>query len=310
MALPSLCRLCHASIEAQSVATAHVFEGRQGQAFFQCHQCGVYYQYPPITPEEEKKFYAMEFEKFMACRSGLSGGWQSPEEHIQANASQLERRFKYLSQVLPTNAALNICEIGCSSGFMLYPLKEKGHEVMGVEPSGVFGDFLKSQNISFVSDLDELFDRNEPRQRFDLLLHFFVLEHIRDPVEFLKKNLQLVNNDGIIVFEIPNAADPLVTVYNLPSFERFYWSVAHHWYFTEKALAYVLDQLNCSYEILKDQRYDLSNHFMWAMTGRPGGMGKFSQVYGKELDAHYRQVMIDQGCCDTLVAIIRKKGRT
>lgn len=308
MALPPCCRLCQTSIEMQNVATSHVYGGVKNQAFFHCSHCGVYYQYPPITPAEEKKFYAMEFEKFMDVRSGRLGGWQSANEHVEANSFQVNRRLSYLSRFLPIGATLNICEIGCSSGFMLYPLKDKGHNVVGVEPSGVFGDFLHSQNISFVSDLEELFDQNQPRQRFDIILHFFVLEHIRDPVEFLKKTLNLITNDGIIVFEVPNAADPLLTIYDIPSFERFYWSVAHHWYFTERALVYALSQLNCSYEILKDQRYDLSNHLMWGMTGQPGGMGQFSKVFGKELDDAYRQAMIDQGSCDTLIGIVRKKG--
>lgn len=308
MALPKECRLCGASIDHQVVATRHVYGGLPGQAFFKCERCDVYYQYPPIPEEEEERLYAVEFEKFMESRAGQARGWHDPAEHVSANADQVARRRKYLDKLFGQRG-LDILEIGCSSGFMLYPLREMGHRVFGVEPSRVFGLFLRSQNVDFVESLDELFDGQKPKRHFDAVMHFFVLEHVRDPRTFLARNLQLVRDGGLLVMEIPNAADPLISVYDIPAFERFYWSVAHHWYFTPSALRYLLEQIEYRYEILFDQRYDLSNHLVWALTGRPGGMGKYSAVFGEELDAHYKQYWIDRRQCDTLIGVVWKVAR-
>ena len=60
-------------------------------------------------------------------------------------------------------------------------------------------------------------------------------------------------------------------MYDIPAFERFYWSVAHPWYFNYKSLTYLLKKINKKFKILKDQRYDLSNHLHWMKYGRPGG---------------------------------------
>jgi 2-polyprenyl-3-methyl-5-hydroxy-6-metoxy-1,4-benzoquinol methylase len=315
MALPPACRLCAAGPEHQEVTTRHVYgaatatagtggpRATGGHAFFRCGRCEVYYMYPPIAERDEQRLYAQEFEKFMAGRSGQP--WQEPAAHVKSNADQVARRMRYLRPRLPT-APASVCEIGCSSGFMLSPLREAGYEVFGVEPSRVFGDFLRQQRVAFVSDVDELFDQARPRRQFDVVMHFFVLEHMRDPAAFITRTLALVRPGGTMIMEIPNAADPLVTVYDMPAFERFYWSLAHHWYFTEPALRYVLDRIGQPYELLVDQRYDLSNHLVWAMTGRPGGMERFADVFGPELDALYKQRWIDRRQCDTVIAVLRR----
>lgn len=278
-----------------------------GQAFFRCERCGVYYQYPPIAEEDEQRLYAQEFEKFMEGRAGRPGGWDDPVEHVRANAGQVTRRMRYLEPLLP-GPGQDVLEIGCSSGFMLYPLRERGHRVFGVEPSRIFGEFLSSRAIDFVESLDELFTGATPARQFDVVMHFFVLEHVRDPRAFIERTLRLVRDGGLLVMEIPCADDPLITVYDIPAFERFYWSVAHHWYFTEPALRYLLDDAGHPYEVLFDQRYDLSNHFAWALTGRPGGSGHYSEIFGEELDALYRRRWIERRQCDTLIGVVRKGG--
>ena len=101
-------------------------------------------------------------------------------------------------------------------------------------------------------------------------------------------------------------ADPLHSIYDIQAFERFYWSVAHPWYFSENSLNFLLKQIGLPYEILLDQRYDLSNHMVWARDGRPGGMGRFTDMLGVQLEEIYKQELIQIGKCDTLIGIIKK----
>ena len=143
-------------------------------------------------------------------------------------------------------------------------------------------------------------------EKFDLIMHFFVLEHISDPLAFLQKQLSLLNKGGKLVFEIPNSSDPLYTVYDIPEFERFYWSIAHPWYFNKQSLEYLLLKLNTSFNISFDQRYDLSNHFIWAKDGKPGGMNKYSNFFSPELEECYKKTLINNGHCDTLIVTINK----
>jgi SAM-dependent methyltransferase len=304
MSLPQKCPFCQAKQEKQTVITSHVYGGEgRGHSFFYCSNCDIHYLYPGLTVEEEKRFYASEFEGFMEERAGNKGGWENAEGHIRANEPTRLRRMKYLDPYLGTSS--KILEVGCSSGFMLFPLINQGHECFGVEPSGVFNGFLKTRNLPVCQSIKQVPDIiSEPQ--FDLILHFFVLEHITQPVQFLKDQIALLKPGGRIIFEIPNVADPLYSVYNIPAFERFYWSIAHPWYFSEASLNFLLKQLGLPYDILLDQRYDLSNHMVWARDGRPGGMGRFTETLGTEFEEVYKQGLIQIGKCDTLIGIIKK----
>lgn len=300
MPIPDKCTLCHAGPGVQSVVTPHVYGDVSGRhAFYRCATCEMIYLYPQLTPEEETRFYNKEFEGFMASRSGEKAGWEGPEKHIEANRAQYERRWKYLQHHLPPRGS--VLELGCSSGFMLYPLQDKGYECFGVEPSGYFSDYVRSRGLSVYSDIREV-DRT-----FDVVMHSFVLEHVKDPVAFLNAGLKVLNKGGKLIVEIPNGADPLYTVYDIPAFEKFYWSIAHHWYFTEASLRHVLGKLEgVKCDILRDQRYDLSNHMTWARDGKPGGMSRFTDKLGQEAEDAYREALIKSGHCDTLIAVIER----
>lgn len=305
MALPEKCTLCNADIAHQEVVTAHVYgsEASLKRAFFHCNFCDVIYQYPGLTAEEEAKFYSAEFEKFMTSRSGDAGGWLKANEHINANELTRVRRMKYLKPYL--DEVKNILEVGCSSGFMLLPLVEDGYNCTGVEPSGIFRDFVASKGIDVHASLKDM-TRSPITSQYDLIMHFFVLEHIANPIEFLLSQLEILKPGGRIVFEIPNTADALYSVYDIPQFERFYWSIAHPWYFNEASLNYLLEKVGQPFEILRDQRYDLSNHMVWARDGKPGGMSRFTENLGLELEEIYKKELIRIGKCDTLVGVIQK----
>lgn len=105
-----------------------------------------------------------------------------------------------------------------------------------------------------------------------------------------------------MIFEVPSKSDPLITIYNIDTFKRFYWSVAHHFYYDQASLDYILKRVANNYEIIPEQRYDLSNHLCWALEGKPGGQGKYSSFFTDELETAYLSSMRKTGHCDTLVA--------
>jgi SAM-dependent methyltransferase len=303
MAIPEKCPLCGNTREHQNVITRHVYGGKPGQAFYRCANCDVSYLYPGLSPEEEKQFYNAEFSNFMGGRAGTSGGWEQPEKHVKANDWMLARRMKYLEPRLPKSG--RVLEVGCSSAFMLYPLVARGLECVGVEPSGVFGEYVRSRGLPCYESVEEA--RAADARAYDLVMHSFVLEHISTPLQFLQQQIDMLKPGGQLIFEIPNSADALLTVYDVPAFERFYWIVAHTWYFSKASLGYLLTKLGKPFEILLDQRYDLSNHMVWARDGRPGGMGRFTSLFGPEIEDQYRQALVRSGRCDTLVAVVTNR---
>jgi SAM-dependent methyltransferase len=305
MALPTSCPLCGASAEQQSVVVPRVYGDTNGRAVFSCSTCDVRYLFPGLTPAEEARLYANEFESFMARRAGVDSGWDGPERHIAANETARKRRMNQLAGLLGPRS--RILEIGCGSGFMLYPLTADGHDCVAVEPSGVFSDYVRGRGISCYGTIDEVEQSGDAVNGFDLILHYYVMEHVADPVQFLASQLRLLKPNGRIVFEVPNANDALTKLYEIPAYERFIWVVSHRWYFTEKSLAIAIQNAGARGEVRLDQRYDLSNHMVWARDGRPGGLGRFTHVLGQGIEDAYREALIRAGLSDTLIGVIQSQ---
>ena len=301
MTFPQKCPLCFSKQTKPTIVSSKIYGDKtKKRVFFLCKKCDVRYLFPQLSSKEEKLFYKKEFEFFMNKRSGQSSGWLKAENHIKQNKETFKRRLKYIEPYV--SSFDNILEVGCSSGFMLYPFLKKGHDCIGVEPSGVFSDFVKKRGIKIYESLKKLI--YEKKKKFDLIFHFFVLEHASNPIKFLKDQLLVLKKGGKIIFEVPNVADPLHTVYKIPAFENFYWSIAHHWYFSEKSLKFLLEKIGKPYKIILDQRYDLSNHMIWARDGKPGGMGRFKKMLGSNVELNYKKSLIKSRLCDTLIGII------
>ena len=115
--------------------------------------------------------------------------------------------------------------------------KLEGCKVCGVEPSGEFLEFIHKKGYEAYEALDEL-----PNDRkFDLIVHFFVFEHISNPFEFIESQLKLLKDGGAIVAEIPSATDPLTSLYTIPAFEKLWRLVFIDSSFISKAKKSVCD---------------------------------------------------------------------
>ena len=51
------------------------------------------------------------------------------------------------------------------------------------------------------------------------------------------------------------------------------------------------------------QRYDLSNHMVWMLEGKPGGKGRFKDIFGEELETAYAEDLRRRWISDTVFAL-------
>jgi 2-polyprenyl-3-methyl-5-hydroxy-6-metoxy-1,4-benzoquinol methylase len=309
---PDFCPLCQGSINI-SLETGNVFGDKSKvRSFYHCGSCDVFFQWPRLTVDEESTFYRDEFEKFMESRNDQGGmDWSGPERHVQSNSDQRNRRERYLKpyyERASRGKSPHLLEVGCSSGFMMAGLEaEYGITPVGIEPSGSFAKYLRSQGYQIFQSIDDHL-QNSSQDQYDLITNYFVLEHIQDPFAFCRILFGLLKPGGSLIMEVPNAADPLRTVYETQAFKDFYWSIAHPWYFTQKSLSFLLRSSlpGATAEIFLDQRYDIGNHVRWLKDGRPGGQGKLAEIFDSEFNSHFRRCLIQSDRCDTLVAVVTK----
>ena len=101
------------------------------------------------------------------------------------------------------------------------------------------------------------------------------MEHIQNPKLFIKKIIDSLTPKGRFIIEVPNVDDPLLSVYNIEEFMKFYWYPYHLYYYSKQTLNNIMAQFEeINYKIKLRQRYGLINHLRWFIKGKPGTYNK------------------------------------
>lgn len=108
-----------------------------------------------------------------------------------------------------------VLDVGCNTGILLIPLKERGVDILGVDISK--SDIKKAKynltqkNLSNkcvqVANAQKLpFSKNS----FDIVLLSDILEHVGQPKTVAKEAIRVVKPGGIILATVPNELHPVV----------------------------------------------------------------------------------------------------
>ena len=255
-----------------------------------CNSCELVFVWPRPTPEEEIEYYKTSY------RNEYQGS-VTPEKTYNKSSVEAGERVKRMTPLL--SSEMQILDVGASSGAFLNTVKSQVHSVMGVEPDQAHRSWAQTQlKLDMVRDISEL-----DKKRFHLITLFHTLEHIPDPVTFLRTLAGYLIPGGKIIIEVPNADDALLTLYKLPSFARFYYQRAHIYYFSEKTLLNSIKIAGGLAKVTGIQRYDLSNHLRWLITEEPGGQNYYQDIFHAKATDAYAEDLIKAGYADTLWAV-------
>jgi SAM-dependent methyltransferase len=134
---------------------------------------------------------------------------------------------------------------------------------------------------------------------------FHVLEHIPDPIPFLRAMRTRLRPGGIAVIEVPHARDALLSIYESEAFRDFTLWSQHLVLHTRASLsAFVTDAGFGTVRIEGVQRYPLANHLFWLAKGRPGGQAQWPELADVTLDAAYLATLDRLDATDTLLAVV------
>jgi SAM-dependent methyltransferase len=222
------------------------------KAVYKCTKCGLVQLLPQWTDKQLDKLYEGYNKK-----SDFKGA--KPKKTI---TTYLKRYIKKTDSVL---------EIGAGSGDNLLYLYEQGyHHIMGIDKDPEPG--IGIAKLSFNEFVETC-----TNTKFDFIYGIQVLEHIADPVDFIGKVINQLNDGGRFVFELPNLEEPLLTIYKKKAFEKFYWYPYHLFFYTPETIKYIIVEAGimngCKLErfkIKRYQRYGLINHLRWAIFNKPG----------------------------------------
>lgn len=132
------------------------------------------------------------------------------------------RNVGELATVLATErGSASIVDVGCGSGAFLGGLQNvNGLQALGIEPSTSACKICESLGIETYNGLTTDFLRTpDQRRRFDVVSSFHTLEHVPDPVSFVRELVELAKGDGVVCI-----STPLSPMY----FESVWFDVLNH----------------------------------------------------------------------------------
>jgi 2-polyprenyl-3-methyl-5-hydroxy-6-metoxy-1,4-benzoquinol methylase len=154
----------------------------------------------------------------------------------------------------------NVLEIGAGGGYLYHYLKKNVKNYEAVELSNVQSKYLsKKFKIKTYKEISVA-----PKGVYDAVIIISVLEHVTDPIGFLKSLKPLLSKKGKIIIECPSINDPLIGLYNIQSYKNFYYRPVHLNYFNKDHLKKIVRKSGMKIsKVFSVLVYSLTNHLGW-----------------------------------------------
>jgi len=196
---PEKCPVCEFS------GKIPLFEVINGSRVFECPSCGVHFTYPVKVMDYEKT-YEKEYGDLLNFGSSLAyESYQNVEdEHTEIEKWSRIPRFNVLLPVLSQIPKGRLLDVGCSTGFFMLIAKRFGFEPYGMEASERAVSIAKTKfNLNVVKALSFEELPQDFRIPYKVITAFEVLEHVNEPMKFLKDIYSLLEDDGVLILSCP-----------------------------------------------------------------------------------------------------------
>ena len=207
----------HAVSTYSCTSTGHESHGR----IVQCLCCGLVYTNPQLTSLDVLSFYARVEDKTYV-------------ENLAARTATFSYNLDAIAHLLPKSGRM--LDVGSYCGIFLKIARERGYDVLGVEPSVWASSYArdKLQIPTFTGSIESLPADTKP---FDVVCSWDVLEHVADPMAQLKHINRRLVPGGIHAFSTLDYGNwyPRLTG------ERWPWMMDMHiYYFDQKVMKQML----------------------------------------------------------------------
>jgi SAM-dependent methyltransferase len=245
-----------------------------------CQGCGLIQIASLASLEDLKRYYA---------QAGLE-----PSHHRSAFDNRKIRRASrfrvgYLKKYTGLRSG-KILEVGSAYGHFLSLLKERGFEVLGVEPSAEGARQHRKKGLPVINDLLE--KAGLPEAHFDAICMFQVFEHFEEPREAARILHAKLKPGGYLIIEVPDIFS-IGAKFEKNPFNLF--KMEHLSYFSPETLNAMLTGAGFSRLVARHYDYDalripcgksLKKIFLPLVT--PHFPGLLDRILTKELEIHGR----------------------
>ena len=161
---------------------------------------------------------------------------------------------------------------------------------IAIEPSNFFHQHLSKRHTVF-SYGSELVKSGT---KIDIATSFDVVEHVPDPVSYLKDIYTALNPEGSFYLMTPNYREILRDL--IPhEFDMFDYRTAHLFYFNAESIKFTLEKAGFdNIEVSYHHKRDLSNLLLWMRDMKPTGDAKYN-FFDEEMNIMFKKYLEKHG---------------
>lgn len=261
-ALPTKCPLCG---EVANQILAHQLRRGKGKVLY-CSGCEHGFLAENLI-QDTKAYYDGEYRQEYSHNADAAT--TNAREIFEIYSQFQADRLRHIEPEL--NADSTVLEVGASAGQFLSHIKNRVAKVNAIELDSACCKFL-NEIIGVECDTEFLENSRFANERYNIICAFQVMEHVEDPVAFLTTLKRVARPGATIFIEVPNLRDPLLSIWDVPTYRKFFYHSAHLHYFTEKSVRQVAEKAGftgANMEVIFTQDYNLLNHLHWMMNDGP-----------------------------------------
>ncbi len=170
-----------------------------------------------------------------------------------------DQKWEFQEAIKDTRNSDNVIEVGCGPGNFLNILKPFVRRVYGTEYNEDALRLARNKNLTVFGSEDDL---SQLKGKFDKVFAFHVLEHVDNPIEFIKELCNFVNVNGKLGISVPNQEGPIKfiapCIQNMPPHHATRWCLES---FKKMALKLNLNIDRFAYEPLHEHDCYYYSHY-------------------------------------------------
>jgi len=164
--------------------------------YVRCRNCTLVYQSP--RPKYDQHFIDSAYASYYQFSENLDLNDQTSVQHSSVNMFQeeVQNLLKY------DKRRTNVLDIGSAMGTFLFAAKPYYKKAIGLDVSEQMARFAERSTGATIY-IQQFNDFSYP-EKFSLIHMSHVIEHVPNPVEWLNQAKSMLEDDGVLVINVPN----------------------------------------------------------------------------------------------------------
>lgn len=207
-----------------------IIAARDGLQVVNCHACGYAHLDPLPDPAALAAYYSASF--WQTKGAGWLAKYEAQRDWITAKDGDT------LSVIEQHTAGRALLDIGAGWGFFVGTAAERGWDAVGLDPSVEASEYARAAGRS-VHTLG--WEQFWPARRYDAVTAFWLLEHLPQPLDFLRFCRGCLADGGVLALAVPNDFSAAQSLANEKVGRPYYWiHPTHVLYLTPATLGNLL----------------------------------------------------------------------